>query len=54
MNINQYIDHTLLKPTDIEKLSTEAIEHSFHDVCINSCYVSFAKKQSCKQFCENC
>lgn len=46
MNINQYIDHTLLKPTaiitDIEKLCTEAIEHSFYAVCINSCYVSFA------------
>ena len=48
MKINQYIDHTLLKPTtlitDIEKLCTEAIEHNFYAVCINSCYVNLAKK----------
>lgn len=47
MNINQYIDHTLLKPTaliaDIEKLCKEAITHNFYAVCINSCYVSYAK-----------
>lgn len=47
MNINQYIDHTLLKPTttiiDIEKLCNEAINHNFYAICINSCYVSYAK-----------
>ncbi len=47
MNINQYIDHTLLKPTalitDIEKLCNEAITHHFYAICINSCYVSYAK-----------
>jgi len=47
MNINQYIDHTILKPTtlitDIEKLCKEAITHNFYAVCINGCYVSLAK-----------
>jgi len=47
MNINQYIDHTILKPTtlitDIEKLCKEAITHNFYAVCVNSCYVSLAK-----------
>jgi deoxyribose-phosphate aldolase len=47
MNINQYIDHTLLKPTttiaDIEKLCNEAITHNFYAICINSCHVSYAK-----------
>jgi len=46
MNINQYIDHTILKPTtlitDIEKLCKEAITHNFYAVCINSCYVSLS------------
>ena len=43
-----YIDHTALKPdivkTDIEKLCDEAIKHGFASVCINPCYVSFAKE----------
>jgi len=47
MNINRYIDHTLLKPiatvSDIEILCKEAIEHQFYAVCINGGYVSLAK-----------
>ncbi|EDP95716.1 deoxyribose-phosphate aldolase [Kordia algicida OT-1] len=47
MNINRYIDHTLLKPTaselDIKKLCDEAIEHDFYAVCVNSSYVKLAK-----------
>ena len=43
MKLNQYIDHTLLKPeaslTQIEKLCQEAREHNFFSVCINSYYV---------------
>lgn len=43
MLLNQFIDHTLLKPTttpkDISKLCAEAIEHQFYAVCVNSCYV---------------
>jgi len=47
MSINQYIDHTILKPTtlitDIEKLCKEAITHNFYAICINSSYVNLAK-----------
>ncbi|QHI34817.1 Deoxyribose-phosphate aldolase 1 [Kordia antarctica] len=48
MNINRYIDHTLLKPTttitDIEQLCKEAVEHNFFSVCVNSSHVKLAKK----------
>ncbi|WP_298238109.1 deoxyribose-phosphate aldolase [uncultured Algibacter sp.] len=47
--INQYIDHTLLKPTaaknDIIKLCDEAKEYQFFSVCVNSCYVALAREQ---------
>ena len=47
MELNQYIDHTLLKatatPRDIQKLCIEAIEHNFCAVCVSPCYVSVAK-----------
>ncbi len=43
MNIAQYIDHTLLKPTstlsEIEKLCKEAIEYNFAAVCVPPLYV---------------
>ncbi|MFI1773390.1 deoxyribose-phosphate aldolase [Thalassobellus citreus] len=46
--INKYIDHTLLKAiatkNDIEQLCNEAKEYQFYSVCINSCYVAFAKQ----------
>ena len=49
MKINQYIDHTLLKATatknQIIKLCSEAKEYNFYAVCVNGCYVKFAKKQ---------
>lgn len=42
-----YIDHTLLKPDataqDIEKLCTEARTHKFHSVCVNGCWVDYAR-----------
>jgi len=48
MKLNQYIDHTLLKPTATEKeiinLCREAIENKFYSVCVNSCYVKLAKE----------
>jgi len=48
MELNQYIDHTLLKATatqcEIEKLCAEAVEYNFCAVCVNPCYVSVAKK----------
>ncbi|HPF97829.1 MAG: deoxyribose-phosphate aldolase [Mangrovimonas sp.] len=48
MEINKYIDHTLLKPTATEKdiitLCKEAIEYKFYSVCVNSGYVRLAKE----------
>lgn len=48
MKINEYIDHTLLKPDatadQITKICQEAISNNFKAVCLNSSYVSFAKK----------
>lgn len=46
--INNYIEHTLLKPSatqeEITKLINEAKEHNFFGICINPNYVDFAKK----------
>tara|TARA_R110002072_G_scaffold117281_10_gene248256 strand:- start:3386 stop:4057 length:672 start_codon:yes stop_codon:yes gene_type:complete len=48
-DLNKYIDHTLLKAfateEDILKLCQEAVEYEFYAVCVNSCYVAFAKAQ---------
>ncbi|MEM6719012.1 MAG: deoxyribose-phosphate aldolase [Bacteroidota bacterium] len=48
MNVHQYIDHTLLKPTateaDIEHLCQEAMQYQFFSVCVNSCYVKLARE----------
>jgi len=47
MGYEKYIDHTLLKPDasidDIYRLCNEAKEYHFMSVCINPCYVPFAK-----------
>ena len=52
MKINDYIDHTLLKPiatTDqILQLCDEAIEHRFKAVCIPPFYLEVAKKRLAK------
>ena len=49
MELNKYIDHTLLKATatreDIIKLCEEAKRYNFFSVCVNSCYVALAKEQ---------
>ncbi|CAM1366138.1 Deoxyribose-phosphate aldolase [Tenacibaculum sediminilitoris] len=49
MQINKYIDHTLLKATaiktDIVKLCNEAKEYNFYAVCVNGCYVELAAKE---------
>lgn len=46
MEINTYIDHTLLKATatksQITTLCNEAKSHNFYAVCVNGCYVSLA------------
>ena len=48
MELNKYIDHTLLKPTaterDIIDLCNEAKKFKFHAVCINSSYIPLAKQ----------
>lgn len=48
MEINKYIDHTLLKATathqDIIQLCKEAITYKFYAVCVNGSYVSLAKE----------
>ena len=48
MELNKYIDHTILKATasssDVQKVCEEAIEHKFYSVCVNGCYVADAKQ----------
>lgn len=48
MQINQYIDHTLLKPTaltaDIERLCNEAKQYNFAAVCVPPSFIKTAKK----------
>ncbi len=48
-NINEYIDHTLLKADAkleaIAKICAEAKEHHFKSVCINSCHCRFVAEQ---------
>ncbi len=47
-NLNEYIEHTLLKQdatkSDLIKLFDEAKENNFLGVCINPCYIKFAKE----------
>ena len=47
MKLNQYIDHTVLKPTtliaDIDKLCNEAIKYQFAAVCVPPNFVKQAK-----------
>lgn len=49
MELNKYIDHTLLKPTATDKqiraLCKEAMEYNFYAVCVNSSYVPLAFKE---------
>ena len=48
MNINSYIDHTLLSASaterDIIDHCNQAKKHKFYAVCIHSCYVPLAKQ----------
>ena len=48
MELNKYIDHTLLKPEatkdQITKLCEEARQYDFASVCVNTCYVPLAKQ----------
>lgn len=49
MEINQMIDHTILKADatqeDVARIVAEAKEYNFFSVCINPCWVAFAKEQ---------
>jgi len=49
MQLNQYIDHTILKatasPNDIEQLCAEAVRFKFYAVCVNGCYIKLAKTE---------
>ncbi|NJW51353.1 deoxyribose-phosphate aldolase [Salinimicrobium sp. CDJ15-91] len=49
IEINKYIDHTILKATATEKdivdLCAEAKEYNFFSVCVNSAFVRLAKEQ---------
>lgn len=49
MELNKYIDHTLLKAVaseaDIKKLCEEAKEYNFRAVCVNGCYVKTAVEE---------
>lgn len=48
MNLNQYLDHTLLRPdataSDIEQLCREAYDHHFCCAVVNPAYVEMAAK----------
>ena len=48
MNLNKYIEHTLLKQdatkSEVTKLLEEACKYDFLGVCVNPCNVSFAKQ----------
>lgn len=48
MELNRYIDHTLLSASatesDILMLCEEALKYNFYSVCVNSCYVPIAKQ----------
>ncbi|MDO5104508.1 deoxyribose-phosphate aldolase [Capnocytophaga sp.] len=48
MELNKYIDHTLLKAaatvSEIKTLCEEAVKYNFFSVCVNSCYVPYAKE----------
>jgi deoxyribose-phosphate aldolase len=48
MELNRYIDHTLLSASateaEILTLCQEALKYNFYSVCVNSCYVPLAKQ----------
>ena len=49
MNLNKYIDHTVLKAdtpkAKVQQIIDEAIQYDFMSVCINPTWVSFAAKK---------
>ena len=49
MQLNKYIDHTLLKadatPDQVKKICAEAREYGFKSVCVNSCYAKLVSTE---------
>lgn len=49
MNLNRYIEHTILKAkatfSDIDIIINEAIENNFLGICISPCYIKYAKEK---------
>lgn len=49
MELNSYIDHTLLKAnvrlSEIDELCAQAVENNFCAVCVNPCNVAYAKQR---------
>lgn len=49
IELNRYIDHTLLKPdateADIVKLCDEAKKYNFAAVCVNSCWIPVCRRE---------
>lgn len=47
MQLERYIDHTLLKPTatgtEIQQLCAEAVQYGFYAVCVSSAFAALAK-----------
>ncbi len=47
LNINEYIDHTLLKrdavSADLDKIIEEAIKHEFKTICIHPIWIEYSK-----------
>ena len=53
LDLNMYIDHTLLKPEAtvdmVVRLCNEAVEHKFKAVCVNPYWVSLCKERLSKE-----
>lgn len=49
MKINEYIDHTILKPdattADVCRLCKEALEYGFASVCVNPCHAALVNSE---------
>lgn len=49
MELNQFIDHTILKAdateADVTRILDEAKEHNFFSVCLNPCWITLAKEK---------
>lgn len=48
MDLNKYIDHTILKANatkeEVTQICKEAVEHQFASVCVNTCHTTLVKK----------